>query len=275
VVVAVIVAIAAGLGVQRFVPLEDRQENNDVAGIAFAIIGVLYAILMTFVIVSVWEAGDAAQESSRAEARAVVDLDRYADTLPASNRTALRGLATRYVQIVEQQEWPAMAAGKPVGHAGSGVIAQMWRIVDGPVTGQTGDATPGTAATAVTAATPGTPEAAGNAGAGDDAAVARQAEARSTLRSLAVSRDARLAAADAGLPRVMWLALVIGNVLTLANALMFGVKGSGEYLAIVSMLAAMSALMLFAVYELEYPFQRGESVTVAVFSDVVDDGTAP
>ncbi|WP_433045040.1 hypothetical protein [Dactylosporangium sp. CS-033363] len=242
--VAVAVAVVLGLAVQRWVPVADRQENNDVAGIAFAIIGVLYAILMTFVIVSVWEAGDAAQNSSRAEARAVVDLDRYAETLPAAGNAAMHAQLARYTQIVEQQEWPAMAAGHPVGKAGSGVIAQLWHSVDLPVVD------------------------------GDDAAAARQAEARATLRELVVNRDARLAAAGAGLPKVMWLALIVGDVLTLANALMFGVKGSGEYLAIVAMLSAMSALMLFAVYELEYPFQRGESVTVEVFSSVVDDGAA-
>jgi hypothetical protein len=104
--------------------------------------------------------------------------------------------------------------------------------------------------------------------------VNRRSEARADLRALTVNRDARLAAADAGLPKVMWLALIVGDVLTLANALMFGVKGSGEYLTIIAMLSAMSALMLFAVYELEFPFQRGESVTVDVFTNVVDDGTA-
>jgi hypothetical protein len=249
--VAVIVAAGAGLAVQRWVPVADRQENNDVAGIAFAIIGVLYAILMTFVIVSVWEAGDAAQGSSRAEARAVVDLDRYAETLPPAQSAAMKAQTARYVQIVEQQEWPAMARGRAVGRAGSAVIAQLWHSVDGP--GAAG---------------------APAGGALDETAVARQAEARAALRELVVSRDARLAAADAGLPKVMWLALIVGDVLTLSNALMFGVKGSGEYLAIVAMLSAMSALMLFAVYELEFPFQRGESVTVEVFSSVVDDGAA-
>ncbi|MEV0562757.1 hypothetical protein [Dactylosporangium sp. NPDC050588] len=243
-VVAVAVALAAGLAVQRFVPVEDRQENNDVAGIAFAIIGVLYAILMTFVIVSVWEAGDGAQDSSRAEARAVVDLNHYADTLPAAEAAAMRELTGEYIHIVEQQEWPAMAGGQPVGRAGSAVISKLWKCVDAPL-----------------------PD-------GADAAANRQSEARADLRALTLNRDARLAAADAGLPKVMWLALIVGDVLTLANALMFGVKGSGEYLTIIALLAAMSALMLFAVYELEFPFQRGESVTVDVFTDVVDDGTA-
>jgi hypothetical protein len=243
VVVAVALAVAGGLAVQRYVPVADRQENNDVAGIAFAIIGVLYAILMTFVIVSVWEAGDGAEDTSRAEARAVVQLNHYADTRPAGERAAIRALTSRYTQVVAEQEWPAMAAGRPVGKHGSALIAQLWQSVDAP------------------------------AAAGDDAALARQAEARADLRELTDARDARLAAADAGLPKVMWLALIVGDVLTLANALMFGVKGSGEYLAIIAMLAAMSALMLFAVYELEYPFQRGESVTVDVFTSVVDDGT--
>jgi hypothetical protein len=156
----------------------------------------------------------------------------------------MRELTGEYVRAVEQQEWPAMADGQPVGHAGSSVVAKLWKTVDAPL-----------------------PD-------GADAAVNRQAEARADLRALTLNRDARLAAADAGLPKVMWLALIVGDVLTLANALMFGVKGSGEYFTIIAMLAAMSALMLFAVYELEFPFQRGESVTVDVFTDVVDDGTA-
>jgi hypothetical protein len=224
--------------------VEDRQENNDVAGIAFAIIGVLYAILMTFVIVSVWEAGDGAQDSGRAEARAVVDLNHYADTLPTAEGAAMRELTGEYTRIVIQQEWPAMALGRPVGKAGNAVIAKLWKTVDAPL-----------------------PD-------GADTAANRQSEARADLRALTANRDARLAAADAGLPKVMWLALIVGDVLTLANALMFGVKGSGEYLTIIAMLSAMSALMLFAVYELEFPFQRGESVTVDVFTNVVDDGTA-
>jgi hypothetical protein len=46
------------------------------------------------------------------------------------------------------------------------------------------------------------------------------------------------------------------------------------WLALVAVLSAMSALMIFAVYELELPFQRGERVTGSVFHRVVDDGTA-
>jgi hypothetical protein len=51
--------------------------------------------------------------------------------------------------------------------------------------------------------------------------------------------------------------------------LLFGVKGNVEYLSIVAILSAMASLLLFAVYELEYPYRRGESITAQMFLDVV------
>jgi hypothetical protein len=240
VVLAAAVAVGGALLVHRLVPVARRQANNDVAGLAFAITGVLYAILLTFVTISVWDASNDAQNSSRQEARAVVDLRRYAETLDASGNAELRRLTGTYVDTVVHQEWPQMARGKAVGKDGGATLNRIWQLVDGRHPADEGD-------------------------------LARQAEARSDLRALEAARDARLAAVNAGLPNVMWLALLVGAALTLVNAMMFGVQGSGQYVAIIAMLAAMSALLLFAVYELEYPYQRGESVRATVFTDVVGD----
>ena len=45
----------------------------------------------------------------------------------------------------------------------------------------------------------------------------------------------------------------------------------GEYISIIGMLAAMSALMLFAVWQLEYPYQRAERVGPDVFTSVTEE----
>lgn len=237
VVVAAAVAVGLGLVVHRFVPLDRRQANNDVAGLAFAIIGVLYTILLTFVTVSVWQSNDDAQDSARTEARSVVDLRRYAATLPDPAAATLRGLTDRYVTIVADAEWPLMAKGRAVGPDGASTVDAMWQAVDAqhPT---------------------------------DDDAVNQAAEARGDLRDLATARESRLSAGD-GLPKVMWLALIVGAALTVVNAMMFGVQGSGEYIAIIAMLASMSALVLFAVYQLEYPYQRAESVHSSTFTGVI------
>jgi hypothetical protein len=243
VIVPAAAAIGAALLVHRFVPVARRQANNDVAGLAFAIIGVLYAILLTFVTVSVWEASDQASSSTRQEARSLVDLRRYADSLDTSDASSFRALTDRYVTIVTKQEWPLMAKGDAVGPDGATAIDAMWSILDAqhPTT---------------------------------DDDIGRLAEARSDLRDLATARDARLSAVDSGLPKVMWLALLMGAALTVVNAMMFGVQGSGEYVAIIGMLAAMSALVLFAVWELEYPYQRAEAVHADTFTSVIQSQTS-
>ncbi|GAA0921761.1 DUF4239 domain-containing protein [Virgisporangium ochraceum] len=238
VVVTVVAAIGAATQVQRYLPMAERRENNDVVGVAFAIVGVLYAILLTFVTLSVWEDNDAAETSARAEARAVVELRRYAATLPGPGNATLTALADRYVDTVAREEWPRMADGQAVGPAGAAILDDLWRTVDAVVPGA-------------------------------EPAVSRQAEVRTTLRELGQARDARLAATDAGLPGVVWLALLVGAVLALGNTVLFGVKGTVEYLSIVAILSAMSALMLYAVYQLEYPYQRGERITAQVFLDAV------
>ena len=126
VVVTVIASIGAAMQVQRWLPMADRRENNDVAGVAFAIVGVLYAILLTFVTSSVWEDNDAADASARTEARAVVKLRRYAATLPGPDNAALTALADRYVDTVAREEWPRMAEGQAVGPAGAAILDDLW-----------------------------------------------------------------------------------------------------------------------------------------------------
>jgi hypothetical protein len=41
--------------VRRYVTLENLAKNNEVAGFKFAVVGVLYAVLLAFAIIVVWE----------------------------------------------------------------------------------------------------------------------------------------------------------------------------------------------------------------------------
>ena len=48
-------AMAVSLLVRRYVGLEKLRTNNEVAGFKFAVIGVLYAVLLGFAVVIAWE----------------------------------------------------------------------------------------------------------------------------------------------------------------------------------------------------------------------------
>lgn len=230
-----VVAMAAAWLVDRWVPAARREANNEVAGMLFSIIGVVYAILLTFVTIAVWETSSAAEESARIEAHALLEINRYGVETAG---TPLPGLVRQYATLVIGDEWPRLQAGADVSGDGARLIDAMWAGVDGqqPAT---------------------------------DSAVLRQAEARAELRTLGEAREVRLSSATSGLPVTIWGALIASSVLVVVNSLLFGVPGRGSYLAMVGILAAVSALLLYTVYQLEFPFQRGEQIGPDVFDGVL------
>jgi hypothetical protein len=62
------------------VSLERLSSNNEVAGFKFATVGVLYAVLLAFAVIVVWEKFSAAEDHVALEAAAAATL------LPAGRR---------------------------------------------------------------------------------------------------------------------------------------------------------------------------------------------
>jgi uncharacterized membrane protein YgaE (UPF0421/DUF939 family) len=83
-VVAVFVLIAVvGLTlVQRIVPSQLRQQHNDVAGFIYAVLGVIYAVLIALMVIAVWEDYAAARDTVESEASELDDVFRLAHPLP-------------------------------------------------------------------------------------------------------------------------------------------------------------------------------------------------
>ena len=76
----VFVSIAGTLLVRRWVPVEVLERHNEVAGFIYAVIGVVYAVLLGFTAIIVWERYDKAQAALDAETNDLIDLYRDAET---------------------------------------------------------------------------------------------------------------------------------------------------------------------------------------------------
>ena len=89
--------------------------NNEVAGFKFAVVGVLYAVLLAFVVVAVWQNYSNTETAVRNEAKAIVDLDQLADELPEPGKTLIHRHLHSYAKEVRQSEWSSHGAwrGKP------------------------------------------------------------------------------------------------------------------------------------------------------------------
>jgi protein-S-isoprenylcysteine O-methyltransferase Ste14 len=76
--VFILIAVAGLVVVQRVVPSEVRREHNDVAGFIYAVLGVVYAVLIALVVIAVWEDFSTARETAEREANELADVFRLA-----------------------------------------------------------------------------------------------------------------------------------------------------------------------------------------------------
>src|SRR5215217_2538114 len=120
VVIGVCLAALAGLElVQRLVPSQTRQQQNEVAGFLYAVVGVVYAVLLALLVIAVWELYEKALETVESEADTVADIAWLASRLPETERYQLQEDARSYAQEVVDQEWPLMEQGGIEGERGT------------------------------------------------------------------------------------------------------------------------------------------------------------
>src|ERR1700761_333909 len=93
----------------RIWPRELRKIHNELIGWQLNIIGTTYAVILGFMLYTVWTDFVAANLNVDLEASALRNIYRLADGLPSQQRTQLEQQARSYAVAVINQDWPAMA----------------------------------------------------------------------------------------------------------------------------------------------------------------------
>jgi hypothetical protein len=131
--------VVAGLElVQRLVPSEKRQEHNDVAGFLYAVVGVVYAVLLALFVIAVWEQYQRANETVESEENALAEIAWLAHRLPEPEHHVLQEDACAYAQEVVDTEWPLMEQGLEGGVQHSGGVGPNRRYKGNPSRGRGG-----------------------------------------------------------------------------------------------------------------------------------------
>lgn len=240
--VAVVTALVAGVIVvlvQRYTDKARERHDGyvDAIGMVFAVVGVLYAIVLAFVVIAVWDQMGAAREDSFTEATALVDVYAYAETMPDGTGAEIQFLAKSYAEQVIRDEWPVMERHEAPPLKG-------WHTLD-RLRGAVQATAPGADAS--------------------DAQVDAYHAALADVETAGAARTFRAAASSRGLPLVMWFLLVGGGALTIAFAYLFDIAGLVPQIIFTVGLTVMVVLLLYAVYQLEYPFARGERIRPDAF----------
>lgn len=108
-------AMLGPLLIRQFVTLDKLAINNEVAGFKFATVGVLYAVLLGFSVIVVWQKFADADDTVDKEGGAAAALYHLSRGIGGAPGAALRGALSGYLKSAVTEEWPAMGDGHESG----------------------------------------------------------------------------------------------------------------------------------------------------------------
>jgi hypothetical protein len=226
--VAIILAavIAALLGltiVRRMVPRERLAQHTDIAGYVYAVIGVIYAVILAQVVIAAWEQYRDARAVADDEANAVLNLARLAQIWSEDDRLQVEDALSAYAEHVVDVEWPAMAAGRFDESLHTVLIHNLWQLVN-------------------------------RAGSREGNRDPPYEAALQQLDALDEARRSRVLLGEDHLPQAMTVTLIVGAIVTVGFSYLFAVDDGRIHALMTASLATLIALLLLLNYQLETPF---------------------
>jgi hypothetical protein len=216
----IVLSLAFARVVGRLFRAEMLRDHNDLTGFVFAVVGVVYAVVLGFVAVGVWERFEAAEDRTYDEASSLAAI--YRDAGSFSNGARLRADVRSYADHAIHVGWPALARGETPPE--TPIAEKLARDVHGtPVSGER------------------------------QAAIFSHMLERSS--EAALDRDARLTEDSTGLNGVMWCVVLAGGFITIAFTYLFGFRQTTMQTTMIGTLALLIGLVIFLTMSLDYPFR--------------------
>ncbi|WUH90012.1 DUF4239 domain-containing protein [Streptomyces sp. NBC_00433] len=225
----------------RFLGAGGVTAEGEIGGQALSLIGAVllssFILLTGFQVAGSWSALSSARSGTYDEERALTDTYWAAGGLTAADRTAVRGLLRQYTADVRTTEFPELARGR--------TSLAAWQALDR------------VRAAVRTAAAPRPDQ------------QAAKAAAQSALATVYETRTDRAAAVKAGIPRVIWLAMVGAGGFLIAFPAVLGLTTTARHIAAHSFAGAAVAFAIVLAAQLNHPFREpfGVSRTAFVFAE--------
>ncbi len=243
---ACLAAVGGLVLVQRLVPATVRMEQNDVAGFIYAVLGVIYAVLLALVVIATWEEFGRARITVETEANALAEIFWLAHELPEPEKRELQELCRSYAEEVVNVGWPLMEQGQTPSLESSDETSRAWVLID-DIRATIQGYEPRTAA-------------------GEQLYAAGLEQ----VQRLADARRTRLVVAQEGIPTVLWVVLIVGGIVVVSFAYLFGMQNTVAHALMVVALAGVIALVLYTIAAMDFPFSGGARVGPEAFELVLE-----
>jgi hypothetical protein len=186
------------------------------------VVGVVYAVLLGFATVVVWEKFRDAEAAVVQEAGALAALNRLANGLEQPAAERIQAQLQAYARTAIADDWPAMSHGtgsRAVGVALDGLYAAVLAHQDhGP------------------------------------GEIAILQEMLGQLNTMTQARRERLTLSAGIIPGVVWTCLVVGALITVSFTFFFGATSLVAQVLMNGLLSLLISLSLLVIVEINFPF---------------------
>lgn len=220
--------------VRRSVSLTTLESHHEVAGFVYAVIGVIYAVILAFIVILVWEQFILADERLEDEASSLSNVYRCSSGLQdAETKEQFHKLINEYIETMKTYEFKAMA-NYTTSKENMEVFHKMWNFVYSinPIDKR------------------------------DEFWLDKTVE---SMKSFQLTRRLRILSVDFGVPKFTWFVMLIGAFITIGFTFLFGTKRVMPQLIIVVSLSSMIALVLILIQALDHPFNGIIQVDANIF----------
>jgi hypothetical protein len=240
--IVVIISIALsmlGLKIVRSrISQEQMKENHEVAGFIFNAFGLLYAVLVAFVVFATWTNYDETSKNVEMEANKLSDMFLDANAFPDTMKREIRVAIRDYTKSVVDQEWGLMERHERISPAIIQNLRNIWNAylkID--------------------------VKALNNPNMYD--------ESLRQLNQMSEYRRLRWFSSRESTPLVIWLVLIVGGVTCVVFTFFFGTKQIKAQYLMTGVLALTNSMVLFLIYVLDHPFVGYNAISNEPFQTVL------
>ncbi len=234
--VAVVFAVCGLFVSRKIMPHYKLKLHNDVAGPLFSTVGVVYAVLLAFMVILVWGDFDKANINVEREAIRLVNLYRDSQAFGPELRNPARALFKEYAGLIINEEWKMLPFSQSSPKV-SAAINQMFSLYSGYLPKN----------------------------------LTEQAfftESVRNLNELVDLRMSRLIQTRTGVHPLLWFILIIGGMVTITFTFFFGSENFSSQIVMSVLLSILIALILFTILALDFPFGGSISISPNAFRQI-------
>jgi Protein of unknown function (DUF4239) len=234
-----LLAMAGPIIARRYVELSKLRTNNEVAGFKFATVGVLYAVLLAFAVVVVWEKFNQADSEVAKEAGAAATVFRLTAGLDDDHGTAIREMTSAYLTAAVTKDWPAMERETNSPEVTEALNKIYYAVLKFHAFDR-----------------------------GEGLVIA---EILRQVDQLSAARRERLVVADGVVPDIIWVVLFGGAVITVGFTFFFGTQNLRAQCIMTGVLSILIFAGLLIIIAIDHPFAGTVKVGPEALAQVLKD----